>query len=142
MTFMVHFYVEGNPIGKGRPRFRRTKNFVQTYTDSKTAAWEEKIKTAAKQAMGETPPLETPVSVYAYFGMAVPASYSKKRTSACLKGLEAPTKRPDLDNMAKAVLDAMNGVVFQDDCQIINLHLKKVYSIEIGVNVLVKEEIL
>lgn len=142
MAFMLHFYVEGNPVGKGRPRFRRTKNFVQTYTDSKTAAWEEKVKSAAKQAMGDTPPLEGPVSVYGYFGLPVPASHSKKRTTACLEGREAPSKKPDLDNMAKAVLDAMNGVVFKDDSQIINLHLKKVYSIEVGVNVLVKEEVL
>ena len=142
MAFMLHFHVEGNPVGKGRPRFRRTKNFVQTYTDSKTAAWEEKVKSAAKQGMGDTPPLETPVSVYGYFGLSVPSSHSKKRTTACLEGREAPSKKPDLDNMAKAVLDAMNGVVFKDDSQIINLHLKKVYSIEVGVNVLVKEEVL
>jgi Holliday junction resolvase RusA-like endonuclease len=142
MAFMVHFQVEGIPIGKGRPRFRRTKNFVQTYTDSKTAAWEETIKTVAKSAMGDTPPLESPVSVFVYFGLPVPSSYSKKRTTACLEGREAPSKKPDLDNMAKAVLDAMNGVVFKDDSQIINLHLKKVYSIEVGVNVLVKEEVL
>lgn len=142
MTFMVQFRVEGIPVRKGRPRFRRNKNFVQTYTDEKTVAWEKKVYAAAAYAMSSPYPLETPVAVYLYFGIPIPKSHCKKRAKACLDGLEAPSKRPDLDNMAKAVIDGMNGVIFKDDGQIVSLHMKKVYSSDPGVDILVKEELL
>lgn len=141
MTFMVHFSVKGDPVGKGRPRFRRAGNFVQTYTDAKTAGWEKEVAQTAARVMKDQEPLKTPVAVYLYFGLGIPKSYSKKRTTACLDGLEGHTKRPDLDNLCKSVLDGMNGVVFEDDNQIVSLHAKKVWSTDPGVEVLVKEEL-
>ena len=136
---MVNFTVYGPPQGKARPRFRKIGNFVQTYTPAKTKSYEDEIKMFAKAAMGATEPLETPVEVFLYIRNTVPASYSKKRTEACLSGQEKPTKKPDLDNVAKAYLDAMNGVVYKDDCQIISLHVTKVYAEIAAVEVLVKE---
>ena len=109
MTFMINFTVYGEPQGKARPRFRKVGNFVQTYTPQKTKSYEDEIKMFAKAAMGATEPLETPVEVFLYIRNSVPASYSKKRTEACLSGQEKPTKKPDLDNVAKAFLDGMNG---------------------------------
>ena len=92
---IVMFDVPGVPRGKGRPRFARRGSFVKTYTDSKTADYETKIKEAATRAMGSSEPLETPVRVYVYVTYTVPASYSKKRTEACLNGFERFTKKPD-----------------------------------------------
>ena len=60
--------------------------------------------------------------------MPVPASYSKKAREACLSGETRPTKKPDVDNILKAFLDAMNGIVYLDDCQVVDLHVKKVYG--------------
>jgi len=97
------------------------------------------IKSFAAEAMGSTDPLETAVSVFLYVRLAVPQSYSKKRTEACLSGLEQPCKKPDIDNIAKTYLDAMNEVIFKDDTQVIDLHVKKVYSAVAGVNVMVME---
>ena len=136
---MLMYTVYGEPVGKGRPRFVRRGNFTQTYTPAKTKSYEDEIKMFAKAAMGATEPLETPVEVFLYIRNTVPASYSKKRTEACLSGQEKPTKKPDLDNVAKAFLDAMNGVVYKDDCQIISLHVTKVYAEIAAVEVLVKE---
>jgi Holliday junction resolvase RusA-like endonuclease len=141
MTFMLTFTVEGDPHGKGRPRFRSTGKFVQTYTDSKTKSYEEKVRDAAKQAMGSAEPLETPVSVFCYIRLPVPKSYSKTRREACLNGSERPSKKPDTDNVFKSVSDAMNGIVYKDDCQIVSINAKKVYSAVAGVDVMVREEI-
>ena len=141
MTFMLMYTVYGEPVGKGRPRFVRRGNFTQTYTPAKTKSYEDEIKMFAKAAMGATEPLETPVEVFLYIRNSVPESYSKKRTEACLSGQEKPTKKPDLDNVAKAYLDAMNGVVYKDDCQIISLHVTKVYAEIAAVEVLVKEHV-
>jgi len=135
----IHFQVEGDPKGKGRPRFSRAGKFTRVYTDKQTLDYEAVIKFFAAQAMGSTDPLETPVSVFLYIRHAVPQSYSKKRTEACLSGLEQPCKKPDIDNIAKTYLDAMNGVIFKDDTQVIDLHVKKVYSAVPGVDVMVME---
>ena len=138
MTFMLTFTVDG-VHGKGRPRFRNTGKFVQTYTDSKTKSYEEKVKEAAKHAMGSAEPLETPVSVYCYIRLPIPKSYPKKRVEACLSGSERPTKKPDADNVFKSISDGMNGIVYKDDSQIINIHVTKVFSSEPGVDICVKE---
>jgi len=115
----IHFQVEGDPKGKGRPRFGRFGKFTRVYTDKRTLDYETLIKSFAAEAMGSTDPLETPVSVFLYIRHAVPQSYSKKRT--------------------EAYLDGMNGVIFKDDTQVIDLHVKKVYSAVAGVNVMVME---
>jgi len=135
----IHFHVEGDPKGKGRPRFSSAGKFTRVYTDKQTLVYEAVIRFFAAEAMGSTDLLETPVSVFLYVRLAVPQSYSKKRTEACLSGLEKPCKKPDIDNIAKTYLDAMNGVIFKDDTQVIDLHLKKVYSAVAGVDVMVME---
>ena len=139
--FSVQFMVMGPPVGKQRPRFRRMGNFVKTYTASKTKKYEDLISEQAMIAMGNENPLETPVVVCIYIRMSVPKSYSKQRTKDCLNGLEKPTKKPDIDNVAKAVTDAMNEIVYKDDAQIVSMHITKVYAITPAVEVLVSEDL-
>jgi len=139
MTFMVTFKVDANPVGKQRARYVKRGNFVQTYTPDKTRTYESLIKEAAMQAMGSSEPLETPVNLYLYIRAPIPKSYSKKKVADCLNGLEKPIKKPDASNVLKSVEDAMNGVVYKDDCQIVNFHVSKVYSSQSGIDVCVKE---
>jgi len=139
MTFMVTFKVNANPVGKQRARYAKRGNFVQTYTPDKTRNYESLIKEAAIQAMGSNEILETPVNLYLYIRAPIPKSYSKKRSEACLNGSEKPIKKPDASNVLKSVEDAMNGVVYKDDSQIVNIHVSKVYSSLAGVDICVKE---
>ena len=136
---MLTFEVPGDPHGKGRPKFARRGNFVQTYTDKKTTSYEDLVRFHANIAMVDLAPLESAVAVYIYIKLAVPKSYSKKRSEACLSGLERPTKKPDWDNVAKSICDAMNGIVYIDDTQIVDAHVTKVYAANAGVDVGVKE---
>jgi Holliday junction resolvase RusA-like endonuclease len=76
-----------------------------------------------------------------YIRLPIPQSHNKKRREACLSGVEKPIKKPDIDNLAKSVLDGMNGIVWRDDSQIVSLHVTKVYASGTGVDVLVKEEL-
>lgn len=137
MTFQLIFSVEGDPVGKQRPRFTKTG---RTYTPKKTSDYESKISSVALSAMCPQLPLETPVAVYIYINHAIPASYSKKRKEDCLNRLERP-KKPDLDNVAKAYLDAMNGIVYKDDVQVVSLHVTKRYDTIASVHVCVREEL-
>lgn len=135
--FQLIFSVEGDPVGKQRPRFTK---MGRTYTPKKTSDYESKISSAALSAMCPQLPLETPVAVYIYINHAIPASYSKKRKEACLNRFERP-KKPDLDNVAKAFLDSMNGIVYKDDVQVVSLHVTKRYDTIPSVHVCVKEEL-
>lgn len=138
MTLVVTFIVDGDPVPKGRPRFARRGQFVQTYTDAKTIDYETQVAMRARHAIGSTKPLEGALSVFLYLRYTVPASYSKKRKEACLRGVEYP-KRIDIDNVYKSVTDAMNGIVYLDDSQIVEAHIKKVYAEESGANIMVQE---
>ena len=135
--FQVIYSLEGDPVGKQRPKFARGR----TYTPKKTVDYEKQIADQARSAMGSSEPLETPVAVYIYINHAVPASYSKKRREACLAGIERP-KVNDIDNVCKCVLDAMNGIVFHDDKQVVSLHATKRFDTIASVHVCVREELV
>ena len=138
MTAKILFIVPGTPVPKGRPRFTRRG---RTYTPAKTKSYEEQIAILGKMAMDGLEPLKTPVSVFVTVFFAVPASYSRKRREACLNGSEPHIKRPDLDNVVKAITDGMNGVVYEDDAQIVRIVAKKDYCHYSMVEVLIKEEL-
>jgi Holliday junction resolvase RusA-like endonuclease len=134
---MVTFRVDGTPVPKGRPRFAKRGKFTTAYTPKTTLQYEDLIADGAKRAMGASEPLEVALEVFFYFSMPIPKSYSKKRTEACLSGLERPMKK-DLDNLIKSVSDGMNKIIYKDDGQIVTIHATKVYG-EPYVEVLIKE---
>ena len=135
----VVFNVPGNPVGKQRARYVKRGNHISTYTPEKTRIYETLIKESAKQAMGSSEPLETPVTLYLYIRVPIPKSCTKKRLEAIQNGSEKPIKKPDGSNILKSVEDGMNGVVYKDDSQIVNIHVTKVFSSEAGVDICVKE---
>ena len=142
MTFMVMYTVYGEAIGKQRPRFVRRGNHVSTYTPEKTKTYEDEIRYMARAAMGASPPLETPVTVAIYIRVEIPKSFSKQKRKDALEGILKPTKKPDIDNIAKSHLDAIQGgIIILDDKQVVNLHVTKVYAETPAVEVMVKEDL-
>jgi len=138
MTLIIQFTVDGDPIPKGRPRFARRGHFVQTYTDAKTIDYETHVAMKARHAIGASDPLKGALTVFLYLRYGVPTSYSKKRKEACLRGVEYP-KKVDLDNVYKSITDAMQGIVYLNDSQIVETHITKVYAETAGANVMVQE---
>jgi Holliday junction resolvase RusA-like endonuclease len=136
---MVTFKVDATPVPKGRARYVRRGNHISTYTPEKTRTYETLIRDTAIEAMGSSEPLETPVNLYLYIRVPIPKSYSKKKVEDCLNGLDKPIRKPDASNILKSVEDGMNGIVYKDDSQIVNLHVTKVYSSLAGVDICVKE---
>lgn len=126
--FAIMFSVEGQPHGKGRPRFRRGGGFVSTYTDTKTRDYEARVAARAKIAMGETNPLQGALSVSITAIFETPKSWSKKKKALAIAGEIRPTVKPDIDNICKAVFDAMNNVVYADDKQIYSVRVEKKYA--------------
>jgi Holliday junction resolvase RusA-like endonuclease len=115
----------GEPKGKGRPRFVRATG--RAYTPQKTASYEACLQHEAALAMVNRPRIEGAVRVQVSAYFAVPQSWSAKQRDAALSGVIRPTKRPDWENVAK-MLDALNGVVWRDDAQIVSGLIEKYFS--------------
>jgi Holliday junction resolvase RusA-like endonuclease len=111
--------------GKGRPRFVRSTG--RSYTPEQTRSYEAVLKMAAIEAMGDRLPLLGPVRLYMDAVFEPAASMSKKKRAAALIGESHPTKKPDADNIAK-LTDALNGVVWKDDAQVVDLSLRKTFG--------------
>lgn len=133
------FTVPGEPQGKARAR---TLKSGRSYTPKKTAEYEARIRRCYAEQVGRpiVPPDEKrPVYMQVLAVFPIPVSYSKKRRAAAEGQTVFPTKRPDADNIAKAVCDALNGTAYGDDAQIVRLQVKKVYG-EPHLMVLIGEE--
>lgn len=121
---LVRFEIPGLPKGKGRPRFNRATGAA--YTPDSTASYENLVKVLAMKAF-PFPPCNNAVGVTVYCYTPMPKTTPKKILEALQsQGGQCPsTKRPDLDNVVKAITDGMNGVVYSDDALITYLYAVK-----------------
>ncbi|MGP5283035.1 RusA family crossover junction endodeoxyribonuclease [Pseudomonas helleri] len=131
----VSFVVPGEAVGKGRPRVSTIGGHARMFTPQKTANYETLIAMAAQQAMAGRELIGGPVLVEMKILVSVAASWSKKKTAEALAGDVMPTKKPDADNVLKAICDGINGIVFKDDVQVVNVSLSKRFSETPGVSV-------
>ena len=131
----VSFVVPGEAVGKGRPRVSTIGGHARMFTPTKTANYETLIAMAAQQAMAGRELIGGPVLVEMKIMVSVAASWSKKKTAEALAGDVMPTKKPDADNVLKAICDGINGIVFKDDVQVVNVSLSKRFSETPGVSV-------
>ena len=124
---MITIMIPGEPVAKGRGRAVRTKAGIRVVTPATTRAWETYAGLCARGAMAGLEPLSGPLwcSITAY--VAVPDSWPAWKRNAALEGEILPTGKPDLDNLAKAAMDACNEIVWRDDAQIVMSCLTKVY---------------
>jgi Holliday junction resolvase RusA-like endonuclease len=129
------FVVPGKPVGKQRARVVFGSRGVRTYTPDETVRWENAVKVFARDA-GITL-TDGVFSVDVMVARAVPKSWSKKKKATALEGYYAPGK-PDLDNIIKAVLDGLNGVVWHDDSQVAQVHANRAYGDEDFVRITVQ----
>lgn len=123
-SIVVQFAVPVIPVAKQRAR-------VVTggaYTPRKTRDYETMVGYRARSAMGGKPPTEAAVVLLVEFGVPIPSSWTGKRRSDAEAGLVVPASKPDLTNYVKAIEDAMNGIVYRDDSQIVSILASKSYS--------------
>ena len=112
--------IPGKPNPKGRPRRGR---YGGVYTPKDTRQWETMAKTMIRLQWRKSP-LDGPLYVSITACYAIPQSWSKKKRSTPPER----TAKPDLDNIIKSALDAMNGVVYKDDSQVCKIVAEKRYS--------------
>lgn len=143
-TNVLRFVVPGEPVGKARPRVCVRCGRAHAYTPAKTANYENLIANCAKAEMIREgferveKPMTVKLIVMAFF--CPPKSWSQKKRKAALQGVVHHIVKPDLDNVLKAVGDALNGVVYDDDSQITDCHIRKAYAETARIEVFVTVE--
>lgn len=132
---VINFVVHGSPKGKGRPRF--TKN-GHVYTPAETAQYETLVGMSYRNsARGYKFTSPVRVTIRAYH--RPPKGKSKKVVEDMMNNHILPTKKPDADNVAKIVLDALNKVAWEDDTQVVEMMVIKRYAEEPMVAVTIEE---
>ncbi len=134
---IYEFEVPGKIIGKGRPRLNSYTGVV--YTPTRTKDYESLVEQYFLLKYPRFKVLEgrIKVSIIAYF--SIPKTTKKADINEMLENNISPTKKPDIDNIVKSILDSMNKFAFKDDNQITKLEVEKKYSIEDKVYVKIEE---
>lgn len=136
---MIQFTVPGIPVAKARARVTMVGGFARAYTPAKTRKYEEHVSEVARRAMGELSPSTRPIEIMLELRMPIPASWTKAKRAAAAAGSVRATKKPDADNVLKGVKDALNGICWVDDSQVVVLTVRKLYAIEPCVIVAVRQ---
>lgn len=136
---LIKFSVYGTPFGKQRPKFARKGKFTIAYTQEETVLHEEKVKVcfldiAKGKKFTQKQPLD--IRIIAYY--PIPKRVSKKRLNEMLEYRMRPVVKPDLDNVAKLICDALNGLAWHDDNAIVDMQVRKFYSTQPRVEVIIK----
>lgn len=131
------FEVIGDIKGKARPRINIYNG--TTYTPTNTKDYENLVKQYFKVKYPKYEPFENRVSVKIIAYFKIPKNTSKKNTELMLNGSLSPTKKPDIDNIVKIILDALNKMAFKDDNQITKIDVEKVYAEEEKVYIKIEE---
>lgn len=137
---VIAFTIPGKPVAKGRARStplmrngrpvigKGGRPIVTQYTPEPTVRYENLVRLAAQQAMAGKVPLESAVDLTVRAFLPIPSSWSLKKQRAAALGEIMPTKKPDLDNVLKAIKDGANGVAWRDDAQVVDCCTKKRYG--------------
>lgn len=141
---MITVVLPGEPVAQGRPRaFKTPAGFIRTYDPAKSRNWKATAQEHMRSAMGDRPPLAGPCACEITAVFTCPKSEWRKREPL---GRRPHAKRPDGENVAKAVLDAATGVLWLDDAQVARLLVVKIIgaqgeapSVEVAVRELVEQ---
>lgn len=126
----MQIIVKGIPVGKGRPRFSTRGSFVQAYTPKKTKDYEDLIRKTFTDSGLMPFAANVPLSINVLAVMPIPKSTNKKNRQAMLDLEIMHMSKPDVDNILKCILDALNGYAYPDDKQIVDAGITKQYGEE------------
>ena len=121
----IRFVIPGEPKGKGRPRMSTKTG--RAYTPNETLSYENLVRWIYQNTEGAQK-IDDEIEARIVCMYQIPKSMTKKNRQLIEEGKLHPTKKPDLDNVAKIILDSLNNIAFHDDSQIVKLTVEKHYS--------------
>ena len=122
------FEVLGEIVGKERPRVNMYT--YRVYTPNKTKDYEFLVQQYFRMQYPKYETLKGRISINIIAYLKIPQSTSKTKIQEMLENKISPTKKPDVDNIEKSILDAMNGLVFEDDNQVSKISVEKRFALE------------
>ena len=129
------------PMAQSRPRFARRGRNVVAYEKKEMKAWRAECSKLIKEVFDSEELIECPLKIDATFYIHPPKYISSKKKLK--EKLEAEeifcSKKPDIDNYLKALLDSMTGIVFKDDGQVVECRARKLYSLKPRIEFVIKE---
>lgn len=127
--------ITGDPVAKGRGRAVNTPGGARVITPEKTRRWEADARMEARRQMDGEDPLENPLFIVIQVTIAPPKSWPKWKREAALDGYIPHASKPDIDNVVKAAMDALNGIVYLDDALVFRVDARKFWGTRPGVMV-------
>ncbi|MGY0692638.1 RusA family crossover junction endodeoxyribonuclease [Virgibacillus sp. FSP13] len=139
----IHFVIPGPCVPQGRPRAGKIqrgskKGRTVLYDPQKSREYKRYVSIVAKQYAPKEP-IEEPLCVHIKVYRPIPASMTKKLRQLSVAGVNRPITKPDNSNYAKGIEDALNGIIYKDDSQIVDLQVSKFYSDNPRVEIMIKE---
>ena len=128
----IKFIVEGQAVGKQRPKAAIIGGHARVYTPAKTINYESLVRDAYKKASDG-------IVLEGEIHAEIVIAYQLEKRHYLKKGINKegllklsheinPTKKPDIDNVVKSIFDALNSVAYKDDSQINNVSITKIYE--------------
>lgn len=134
---VMHITIPGAPCGKAR--HRTTRAGIQ-YTPKETVNYQALVKQTFQAAYPDWIPTNAAVEMTFTAIMEIPKSVSEKKRLGMMTGAIRPGKAPDWDNIGKVICDPLNKILYRDDRQVVNGHVKKYYGekprVEVDIEVL------
>ena len=118
------FLIPGEAVGQARPRVTRHG----TYTPAKSRKYKELVRQSYLEEYPDAEQMTGPIRMDCIISTGIPKSASRQKKMDMITGKLLPTKKPDIDNIEKAIQDALNGLAYEDDKQIIRHYADKQYS--------------
>lgn len=125
LEMVIKIVIDGDCVPKARPRLCK----FGVYTPKTTVDYERKVKSCAIEAMGNKLTSDSPIKLDGEIYVGIPKSSTKRTRELMLNGGIKPIKKPDIDNCIKTLMDALNGVVYFDDKQVVSVRFIKEYDI-------------
>ncbi len=135
---MIQFTVYGEPVAQARPKFSTAGGFVKAYDPAKSRNYKDYVRLAAAEHAPANL-LEGPIGMMLTIYRSMPKSFSKRKAAAAEAGELRPTTKPDVDNYLKGVKDALKGIIWKDDSQVVEVFVQKRYSSRPRIEVKIKD---
>ncbi|MEK5238074.1 RusA family crossover junction endodeoxyribonuclease [Paenibacillus sp. FSL L8-0470] len=135
---MIEFTVLGEPVAQGRPKFSTAGGFPRAYDPAKSRDYKDYVRLAARE-FAPAALLEGALGIAVIAYRSTPKSFSQKKTAAAERGEILPTTKPDADNYLKGVKDALKGIIWKDDSQVVDAFVKKRYSSKPRIEIKIKQ---
>ena len=116
----IQYRIDHDPVAQGRPRFAKGR----AYDPPRSKAYKELVKLVSRKYFPE--PLEGPIEIAMFFDIKIPKSWPAWKKQEKLRTYHS--SKPDIDNLSKAILDALNGIAYKDDSQVAQWVARKCWS--------------